>query len=463
MCSTSSPEDEPEPTSSPIAALVRGKSGLPSDTQVDFTQRTLSGLTARKDALPHVESCSSSKVEPQGYTICGARSGNEDYHNTSVWDDYALALVCDGHGGHAVARAVGEAFYLNMKESAAKLPHDATPVCLVETMRTCFHGAVESVDRTSIRDQGSTLSAALLQLQTMICATLQLGDGRIFAVRPSSGHIVDSPILYSIDDALPGSERMEDPSGQAKPCMSNSHDFREESEQLRYSTALHAAGRKLCVALRKDAAVAENRVAATVIAARAGALSPVQLRFVEPSRTVETLDTYPDWFIEQQLHLLQRRPEFLVWQLPERDVALFVTCDGFESKLALPSVPHIARCICDPSLYTASPFLDGTVIGGWVQEKNWWSSSFVKPQDTVWAQDPVTHTKKLLHHIAPDAAWKDAIDMSYNVIKSTAKADLSFACLEEDAQAAITVAANLAVLLGSDDNVTVAALIVADA
>ena len=404
-------------------------------------------------------------IATHSYSLCGARHSNEDFHVSEVLDNHVFSVVCDGHGGSNLAQVLGEAFHRQVKETASTLPHDAPPACLAETLQTCLHSAVQTVDDTpSLNGQGSTVSALLLQPSTMTCATLQLGDGRVFAAHPSTGQICQAQVLYHMDYANPSSQT---PCGTGpEPCITSSHTYCDSAERDRYATALHEVEVELSVVPRKDAANAERRVNASLFCTPKRKLLH---HLVEPSRTIESLKSYPNWFVQENLHLLQRAPECTVWKLPENDVALFVTCDGFDSKLALPTVDKLAKCICDPAAYLAEGFLKDTCLGGWVarepkRKKRWWDPErFVMPSDEAWNSEPLKHTQALVRQIAPDHVWKNAVDTSFENIQNASHREASrerLPCLHENAQEAIKVAANMAVLLGSDDNVTVEAILV---
>lgn len=61
---------------------------------------------------------------------------------------------------------------------------------------------------------------------------------------------------------------------------------------------------------------------------------------------------------------LQRAPQFEVWQLPpNKPLAVFACCDGFDSNLAVPSYEHLGRLLTRPVEYLRNLSLEGSVLG----------------------------------------------------------------------------------------------------
>jgi len=392
-------------------------------------------------------------------SIKGARLANEDASASfQSSNGFAVSFVCDGHGGRDLASFFAFQFEREMREAAERLGEcDVTPVALVSSLRTAFHSAVAAVDaEASFGNQGTTLSAVLLHLKTMVMATLQLGDGLILAAQPSTGKILEVPVLYAMDDGC--AQEGTAAGATSAMCISTSHDFTNHREMARYQKALWKAGLDLHVQKRRDAPAAENRVRAQVTGRGRAVLHDL----VEPSRAVEDLSHYPASMQDGPLIRLQREPEFVVWQLPARDAAVFVGCDGFMSKHAIPTPARLAAMICNPGDFLSGAFLNGTVLEGWLASKSWWDAGFEKPGSEGWSGDPLRHTRRLLHHIAPDREWKEAVDDSYTrIADARARHGNTIPCLLDNPHAAVSVSASIPVLLGSDDNVTLEAMVVA--
>jgi len=368
------------------------------------------------------------------------------------------SFVCDGHGGEKLAAWFGHVFDEEMKAAVSNLKADATAALLVQTLQACYHHALEATDRGSFLGQGTTISAALLQLGTMVCATLALGDCRVLAVDLASAELVRAKMLIFFDEADPTATC---PEGEVE-CITSSHDFANMREVHRYEAALQRKGCSLRVRRRRDASKKEQRMEAAIVDG-----DVVLHQFVEPSRTVESMGHYSPEAQRRGVPSLQRSAEYGVWQLPrEKDVALCVVCDGFVSKCALPSTAALAQCVCDPGRYLKGDFLSGTVLGGWIQkdysrkENKWWPQELVKPGMEAWSHDPLRHTKALLRHIAPDELWKNAIDQSFKAVSQQAPWSDAPCRLIDDPEGAAAVVANMPVLLGSDDNVTLEAIVV---
>ena len=186
-------------------------------------------------------------------------------------------------------------------------------------------------------------------MNSMICATLQLGDSEILVCDANNGELLDANVLYYIDD---GSDERHD----QKLCHTRTHGFGDEAELARFNRRLNPFGISCGRCIRTDVMKGEIRFTGEVIGS--------DTRFNECARAVETMNMYTPDFTNKGLHNLQREPEFVVWQLPERiSLAIIVCCDGFVSKMAFPNTPSIARCICDPESYTkGSAFLEGTIF-----------------------------------------------------------------------------------------------------
>merc|ERR1711939_988240 len=287
---------------------------------------------------------------------------------------------------------------------------------------------------------GTTFTAGLLQLDSMIFASLQLGDSLVGACDPNKGALCDAEIILAIDDAV----------AEAGPAGSHTitraHSFTDPLEVERYRKALKPLGFGIRVDQRTDCHPLEDRCLADVTG-----ISNVGLP--EPSRTVQCKTSYS----EQIFHELQRSPEFVVWQLPrDREVCVFAVCDGFESKLAMPTVHRLAQCLCDPGLYLEQDNFGGTVF----------EACNVVSVDGAWKK--LTTREKILQirdrTTLPDREWQEAHEYSCDaLVRILEKNGGTIPRLREDPQQAVEAAVNTAVVLLSDDNVTAEVLVVSPA
>ena len=378
----------------------------------------------------------------------GARPTNQDYATTQrLGTHYVLGCVFDGHGANdddpkqpLLSTFFGEAFVTKARELGGELMGGESPVEMVEMLRMCYRCALEATDsKGSFVDQGTTLSAFLLQHKTMLCATVTLGDSQVLVVDIASGMVLRAKMLLHSDDAYPTTADCTGTGDVVVTCTTRIHDFTDSREVDRYQSS----GLFLNIQARRDAHKLEKRVKASVVG--------IRHQLVEPSRTVESLETYSPAARSAGLLELQRPTEYIVWELPtQSDVAICALCDGFVSKNALPSLDALARCICDPGRYVENGrFLDGTVLGYMIDRKG------ILPPTEEWQDDPLSHVTKILHDLAPDQLWKDAIMASSEICR---RAPLHR--LADDPQRAVDVAVNLAVLFASDDNVTLEVTVV---
>jgi len=104
---------------------------------------------------------------------------------------YAFLYVCDGHGGPNLAKKLGECFDGIVTVELKKLAPDATPEAMVEFYRQCYWKAVQGAESER---GGTTFTAGLLQLDTMIYCSLQLGDSLVGALDPVRGTLFESEV-----------------------------------------------------------------------------------------------------------------------------------------------------------------------------------------------------------------------------------------------------------------------------
>lgn len=368
-------------------------------------------------------------------SVKGARSRNEDCHGLREVGRYAYVYVCDGHGGPNLAKKMGEVFDEVMRRAVEPLAPDLAPEGMVECMRQCYWQAVEHAEKER---GGTTFTAGLLQLDSMIFSSLQLGDSLVGALDPVAAALFNAEVIYYHDDAA----GLTGPSGGQ--TITRSHSFTDASEVERYRATLKAHnGLGLRVDKRTDCHPLEDRCLADVTGV-------ANVGLPEPSRTVQCRASYSD----PVFHNLQRSPEFVVWQLPrDRPVCIFAVCDGFESKLAMPTVDRMASCLSDPNQYLLDDNFHGTVFEACnvVTVDAHWKSQCTK--------DKIEQIKA--RTTLPDREWQEAHEYSCSeVVRILTENGGSIPKLVEKPQQAVEAAVNTAVILLSDDNVTAEVLVV---
>lgn len=380
-------------------------------------------------------------------SVKGARSRNEDCHGMREVGRYAFLYVCDGHGGPNLAKKMGESFDTIMQNKVKFLEPECSPQTMVAMMRECYEDAVKIAEAEK---GGTTFTAGLLQLNTMIFASMQLGDSLVGALQldePQPGTLCDAEVIYYIDDAR-GCDSPPPPPGDCafKHTITRTHSYTDPSEVERYRKVLKAhAGYTLRVDKRTDCHPLEDRCLADVVGC-------ANVGLPEPSRTVQHHNSYSDVIF----HKLQREPEFVVWQLPpHRVVCVFAVCDGFESKLAMPTVDRLAECLADPGKYLgddknfAGTVFEACNVVNFSADK--WKKFSVKDK-ILEIRDKTT---------LPDREWQEAHESSCDAITGLLdRYDQKIPTLQEDPQAAIEAAVNTAVVLLSDDNVTAQVVVV---
>lgn len=227
--------------------------------------------------------------------------------------------------------------------------------------------------------------------------------------------------------------------------ITRTHPFTDRSEVDRYQSTLKAhGGLGIRVYQRTDCHPLEDRCLADVTGVD-------NVGLPEPSRTVQSAGAYS----MNVFHELQRHPEFVVWQLPTNaPVSVFAVCDGFESKLAMPSVDRLAQCLCSPGEYLKGDNFDGTVF----------EACRVITVDANWQR--LSCKEKILQirdrTTLPDREWQEAHEYSCDkLVELLDRYGGELPTLQADPQSAVEAAVNLAVVLLSDDNVTAEILVLA--
>merc|ERR1712159_803520 len=78
------------------------------------------------------------------------------------------------------------------------MKRDASPSEMCDLMRTCYQKAVLGAE---VERGGTTFTSGLLQLRTMILATLQLGDSLVGASDTVTKKLCDAEVILYMDDA----------------------------------------------------------------------------------------------------------------------------------------------------------------------------------------------------------------------------------------------------------------------
>ena len=404
-------------------------------------------------------------------SIQGAREGQEDYSNNFRNEYYAAVYGCDGHNGEVVANEFGNFFHMNIHKYLESLSNVYNITAIRDDIVALYYRTIEHVDSQEIKG-GCTFSAGILQIHTGLFITIQVGDSKIMVINPLTGTMAEGEVLSIKDYASPAPENICAP-GFYMEVVTQTHDFSSVAEIARYQQYLSSDGgtRTLRVAKRQDAAAAENRFTAKVIDGYK--ISSL----VEPSRTIEHRSVYESDGIPD-LQAIQNPPETTIWRLDTTQAtAIAFFCDGFESKLAIPSNESMAKLISDPGAYIMNTTIaDGSVLGGWLATKNWWPAGpikkticgsdwspsegeYVKPDDPRFVVNPLVYIGELLLGIAPDALWQKAVVDSLDAIVmmhrgAIAEGRLGIPSLMDDAEVAVIAATHVPVLLASDDNVT---------
>ena len=367
------------------------------------------------------------------------------------------------------------------------------------TLRNAYYNAVADVDKEEretcrFYNQGTTVSVALLDVRTMRVFTLQLGDSVVAAVDVTSegfGIKKRETICHGFDNQIYENEyndalgRVHDADGEFFLKCSNRDDAFPAEE--RYSAAIYYRRRDHshddCVFI---------------------------MNLVEPARTLEARSCYNDLFRKNPnagdaLIWLQRTPDIDVWQLDSdewKSFAIFVGCDGFVSKLALPTNERMVHMITNWSEYTKykKSLVQNTCLStmlkcdyGYDNDRPWMTEGKLKlcidiingmindrENYKINLRDRLksmlllgTKRNDLLFHACAglmsklaetrDVRWIDAVCESYhNVCCLTEKYqnDQEMPSFCDDPDLAVQIAIRTAVLLASDDNVSLAALII---
>jgi len=319
------------------------------------------------------------------------------------------------------------------------LEANAAPEVMVQCLRDCYWAAVNEAESAK---GGTTFTAALLGKESLLFASIQVGDSMSGVCDPVSKLLIETEEVHYCDDAGGYDKAFRDPSTGKPAVLTRLHSFNDKAEVERWRRTLAKDGMSLNVNERDDCHPLEDRFLADV---QEGGKAPVHLP--EPSRAVEAREAFAEHY--HVIHTLQRSPEFAVWQLPaDRELVVFAVCDGFMSKLALPTEQRFVEALCDPGVYFMADKYDGTVFE---------DCEVVDLDSPEWGGLDVTRRLKFIREECelPDDEWQDAHTHSVNsLIEIASNNNGALPPLRDNAQAAVEAVAHIAVMLLSDDNIT---------
>ena len=381
-------------------------------------------------------------------TTIGARPRNEDFEYAIDLENFAIVLILDGHSGQDLKDKLGlklsESLLSFFKEADENLEID---FC-VETISNMLTSILSNIDKeTPNLKGGATLSLGLVQKKKNYLYTFQIGDSMIFMADTNTGDIVSTCKIYASDNA----NKEKDLDLGYQKCITKIHDFTNNDEEHLFQKLCKSVNKRFKINSRKDASEEEGRV-----------LAMVDYRELpEPSRTIESSSFYKKNRIEF-LKETQRTPEISVWHFESlENLAVCAVCDGFVSKICLPSIEKIAQVIINPGKYICcSEIMDETLIGKWLEKyPKKWVKDTIKPGNSTWDENPILHANRLIYNIAPDTAWKNAVNHSLETITNIRERFPDELNIKTDIQACLDMAVQIPVSLASDDNVSVCVVI----
>lgn len=371
--------------------------------------------------------------------VQGARHEQLDSLGVIDNSDLKMHIVCDGHGegGMAIAQTMTKQFEQSISDAMRSSGRFGGTPNLRRMVEAAFDKAVAAVD-TEIEENpshfsnnaGSTMSVVAFYPHSKECLTLQLGDSVAAICDGTTGDIIHSTQMQQFDSPT-------------------------EVERM---LSLAQDGWTFECQIRNDCLPPEERVVGVLRG------NDRVFMFNEPSRGVENRAMYPV-SIADKLAALQRQPVVHVFELPpDRALILFCCSDGFFSQCAFPNLESLTSCLCDPEAYMGSQNITSTclervlvapeyrhILGDAVRCQG--------PTSTLWGEDPTKGCYNLMKLLAPDERWEQAVQTSWDEIAEIRRGypgrrvpQPSSACM-----AAVSATANLAVLLMSDDNVSMGA------
>jgi len=258
---------------------------------------------------------------------------------------------------------------------------------------------------------------------------------------PGKGELVSGENVYYADDAGAYSSARDNDTF----VLTRLHSFAEPKEVKRWREALQEenSNLRLQVSEREDCHPLEDRYLANVD-------GECHVPLPEPSRAVEFKDAYrtASRSTAAIIHKLQRAPEIAVWQLPSGcDLCAFAVCDGFMSKLALPTESRLVKCLSNPGAYLMADRFDGTVF----------EDCEVVDIDDDWQRMTLIEKIEFIREKCelPDDMWQEAHSGSCDKLLELAKANNgTFPSMKENPGCAVEATAHMAVMFLSDDNIT---------
>jgi serine/threonine protein phosphatase PrpC len=375
-------------------------------------------------------------------TTKGSRSENEDYELVLDNDKFSVVLMLDGHRGDDMKSAFGEKLKEKLESFIDVTNENEEFLTVSNTLKEIYYSTLEYID-TLFLEAGTTMSLGVFQKYTRNFFSLQVGDSAVFIADTESGEIINGTKLFYQDDTMPEKEfEME-----LGKCITTTHDFTVEDEINLYLNFCREHNLSISIKRRNSATRFENRYLAQVNS----------IYLPEPSRTIEPITYYKKYDLDQLIDI-QRTPEITVWNIDQdyQNLALCAVCDGFVSKKALPTFDKVSQVLLNPGRYIQEAgLLDGTLIGNWLETKNWWGKDYIKPSHESWNLDPILYANKLVHKIVPDKLWKDAVQESINKIeeiRNRIPPDEIRACL--NLQDCVDMAVQIPISIASDDNVS---------
>ena len=376
-------------------------------------------------------------------TTTGARYENEDYEWACNTTDYSITMILDGHSkAERMKNYLGDLIKTKILKLLEQAVNDDVELFVTE-LKQLYYRCLDELDKQFFNG-GTTLSLGIFDKINKKLYTIQVGDSIIFVADTNTNSIANAVKIYVDDDLI-----MDHDIGYM-PCITNIHDFTDQEHIDTFTNICSKHKISFRTSKRTDTTAIENRYVGYVN----GQDIP------EPSRTIETKSFYSGKLNLDFLKQTHRTPEITAWSFDTtNDLLLVGVCDGFGAKLAIPTNDLLAELIVNPGSYmNKTNILENTLIGSWIETKPWWNNTtLVKPTDEDWKLTPLLHANKLVYHIAPDSTWRNAVKLAYNTIdKIINEHTLDELVSTSNLQVCAELSINIAVSLASDDNVSIA-------
>lgn len=381
-----------------------------------------------------------------------------------------LAVLCDGHCGVATAHTVAQNFpdvFKTMlhEEEASGVNNDASSlagrkrsaddmVALPAAAAIAFDRALQTMHEESRKRgesdrSGSTfVSAFLSSRQELYVATL--GDSVCFMFHGRTGAIAGRSVC-SWDFAEADCSRMM--IEHCDRCCTVPHAVSGQTEDQTRAD--------FCAFGRNERRLARERGFETGEARRRVGTLPCEGRFWFPKVGVE-----PTRSIGHRAVL--KRPVVSQWKLFERregagadgadddDLVLVLACDGFSSKNAFPTMDRLARFLSNPEAYILDPTIFEDTCFAAYAKKDIVKLRAVKDDGRTVIEQLRLIYDVVQHHVSGDTVWAAARTKAIEwFVEDIERNNGKLASgVSENAQRAMDAAANFAILLLSDDNIT---------